>query len=422
MINRYLGNKNEVILPLLKVIGQHADQGDHVVDLFSGSLTVSMALKDAGYRVTANDVNLLSHTIGAAFVEPSSLPLADTSVVPRREHATLRREAEAILSGTRSRIGFTKTVHAGLRSDAVALIVLVLWLNRVQSCDLPKRHRRTDFFDTYCEDGANSAFTSSRGTSGRRRFFSPQNAERIDAVLNQLRLWVERRTVDPTVIAYLLSCVMRATEKVANTQGTFHDFPRKTWDSRALKPIQLLPMPTDPMLSQIGGHRVGKEQDSRDFIKSVDAHSVLYLDPPYNFRQYSAYYFLLNLISRYPYISDVDDYFSKVKYVRGQNPDDDFNSTFCKASRFIDDMGDVMNSADCETVVVSYYTGRNHWSSFDADRDDTGFNLLRELMTGSMFDTGSFRALELDRRNYASYGGYKARTVKELILVARKRS
>lgn len=417
MIQRYLGNKGKVLGPLLEVFAQHAEPGDHVVDLFSGSLTVSLAMKEAGYRVSANDANLLSHVVGQAFLVPSTVVRADLTLIPDTHRADLVLSAQARVQ---SQPGFEATREFGFQVAAATLGALVQWLNVVEPDDLPPDCRRSDVYDTYTEDGANSAFVSSRGTTGRRRFFSGPNARRIDLALGQIRAWT-REGLDDSVRAYLLACLMRAVEKVANTQGTFHDFPRERWDQRALRGIQIVGLPTDPMISQVTGHRVGREEDSRDFIKSADHHSLLYLDPPYNFRQYSAYYFLLNLICRYPEISDLDDYFSKVTYVRGQNPNDDFTSTFCKASTFLHDMGTVMHNADCKTVVVSYYTGRNHWSEFDRGRNDTGLNLLRDLMTGSMFEPNSFEVFEVDRLNYASYGGYKARTVQELILVANKR-
>lgn len=418
MIQRYLGNKGKVIGPLLEVFGQHAEPGDHVVDLFSGSLAVSMAMKSAGYRVSANDANLLSYVIGAAFLVPSTVPDADVSLLPAQHRDRLLREARKRVQTT---AGFDVTVAAGLSDEATALSALVAWLNEVSVADLPVGSVRFDIFNTYAEEGAHSQFTSLRGTTGRRRFFSGENARRIDVALSQLRLWARSGVLEESVRAYLVASLMRAVEKVANTQGTFHDFPRNKWDQRALSPIRIEGLPTDPMLSDIAGHRIGKAEDSREFVKTLEPHKVLYLDPPYNFRQYSAYYFLLNLLCRYADIDDLDDYFSKVAYVRGQNPEDDFVSTFCKSSRFLSDMGAVMRDAAAQTVVVSYYTGRNHWSDFDRGRDDTGLNLLRELMTGSIFDSDTFQAFEVDRRNYASYGGYKARTVQELILVARKR-
>lgn len=402
----------------MEVFNEHAGPGDHVVDLFSGSLTVSLALKAGGFRVSANDVNLLSHVIGEAFLVPINVPLVECALIPPSRRNALLKVAEArVLTDP----GFKATVATGQADAAAALIAVAMWLDEVSEGDLPQGRVRRDIFDTYTEQGTNSAYVSTRGTEGRRRFFSGENGRRIDLSLCQIRAWNQDGLISDAVKAYLLASLMRCVEKVANTQGTFHDFPRDRWDQRALQRIKIQGLPTDPILSSVAGHRVGREEDSLEFIKTVDAHQVLYLDPPYNFRQYSAYYFLLNLLCRYADIDDLDAYFSRVTYVRGQNPDDDFTSTFCKASSFIDDMGTVIRDSASETVVVSYYTGRNHWSKFDRDRDDTGLDLLRELMTGSMFEPDTFRALEVERLNYASYGGYKARTVQELILVAKRR-
>ena len=67
---------------------------------------------------------------------------------------------------------------------------------------------------------------------------------------------------------------------------------------------------------------LGVERDSLDWVREVPHHKVLYLDPPYNFRQYTAYYFLLNVLARYVDIDDLEAYFAGVRYVRGQNPAD----------------------------------------------------------------------------------------------------
>src|SRR5690606_15514781 len=105
-----------------------------------------------------------------------------------------------------------------------ALVVLIRFLNQCRSDDLPVAYRRTDFFDAYCEDGANSRFVSSRGSEGNRRFFTPKNASRIDDVLNRLRFWNLEGITGPEELAILLAVTLRAVERVANTQGTFHDF------------------------------------------------------------------------------------------------------------------------------------------------------------------------------------------------------
>ena len=67
MLNRYIGNKKQVLSSVAEAIADCASPGDLVCDAFSGTLAVSLALKQRGYRVASNDINLLSAMYGAAF-------------------------------------------------------------------------------------------------------------------------------------------------------------------------------------------------------------------------------------------------------------------------------------------------------------------------------------------------------------------
>lgn len=421
MIHRYLGKKTAILGPLTAEISRHASPGDHVVDAFSGSLSVSLAMKAAGYRVTANDANLFSYMLAQAYLLPTKFTFADADLLPRRRHVDMKERTRATLTQAAEHSpGFTSMSDRDSLAAYTSSASLVTWLNHVASGDLPKAHRRSHFFDTYTEAGENSAYRSSRGSEGRRRFLIPSNAQRLDLAINQIRAWRQTGLGDPQT-GFLLSAVMRAVEKVANTQGTYHDFPRDTWDSRALNPIEFRPQPPDVIPGAALTHRAGKAEDTLDFIRDVGPHAVLYLDPPYNFRQYSAYYFLLNVISSYPDMSSPDDYFANVSYVRGQNPQDNFTSSFCKQGSFLTDMTTLIERAKAKAVIISYFTGRNHWSNFDQGRSDTGRDLIESLLSGAMFIPGTLRVREVERRNYASYGGYRARNVHELIMTAEKR-
>ena len=422
MLARYLGNKTSILGPLVHTIQQEASPGAHVVDAFSGSLAVSMGLKTHGMRVTANDINLFSAVFADAYLIPSEPPSCDlAAMLPRRRMAEVRDLAKAqaeVLIGMR---GFDFLVDPDWRRQYVDYLGLLQHLSTMETRDLPTADRRSHIFDTYCEEGEHSAFVSSRGTEGRRRFFSPANAVRMDLVLNQLRHWHRQGTIGAHAHALAIAGLVRAAEGVANTQGTFHDFIRSRWDSRALNPIRFEPPPLDDVVAGVGGHASGRERDTLDFIGEVDDHAVLYLDFPYNFRQYIVYYFLPNVLCRYSYMPDPEEYFAGVTYVRGQNPDDDFTSTFCKASRFIEDMRTLIQRARCETVVVSYFTGANHWGQFDSGQNDIGRDRLSDLLAEELFEPGSQRVIEVPRRNYASYGGFTAQAVTELLLVAKKR-
>lgn len=422
MLARYIGNKTAVLGPLMNSIRGYAEPGEHVVDAFSGSLAVSMAMKAQGYRVTANDANLFSAVFGDAYLIPREPPAPVLAGLLRcKRIPALRKAATSEVEALLGRPGYRFLDTDDWRRRYVDYVTLLRHLVTMSEADLPTSHRRHDFFDTYCESGANAAFRSSRGTEGRRRFFIPANAERLDLIMNQIRAWTSAGLVDVQTRALLLSGIVRAVEQVSNTQGTFHDFIRDGWDSRALVALRLTPPALDSTIGGMEGNRVGRERDTLDFIGEVEHHKVLYLDPPYNFRQYSAYYFLPNVICRYPDMDDPASYFAGVQFVRGQNPSDDFTSSFCKASRFISDMETLIERARCETVVISYYNGANHWGKFNSVPNNAGRERLTEMLTGSLFEANSLRVTEVPRRNYASYGGYTARDVTELLLVADKR-
>jgi adenine-specific DNA methylase len=425
MLKRYLGNKTVLLEDILQSVRERAAPGELVCDVFSGSLAVSLALKRAGYRVAANDINLFSSVLGRAFILNSDIPeVALEDLVGAKARArSFRKMAEVGVDGENRRAGYNYVQAPEHRERAVELLALLLHLQDATGMKrLGNRFARSDFFDHYCEAGALSAFTSSRGRTGRRRFFSASNARHIDAVLNRMRYWRSAGLLTDALEAMLLSVVLRAVERVSNTQGTYHDFPRDTYDSRALRPLGLALPALDGLLGPDADHLVGVERDSLDFIAEVPDHAVLYVDPPYNFRQYTAYYFLPNLLCRYPALEDPAAYFADVRYVRGQNPNDDFVSSFCKAKQFIPSLRALIENAKTRTVVLSYFDGRNHWNDFKSDCNGEGYRRLTEFFSDEgIFTPGSLAVRPVTRLNYQSYGGYKARKISEYLFSADKR-
>lgn len=422
LLSRYLGNKAVLLDQILEATAARCSTGDRVLDAFAGSLAVSMAYKRAGYRVSANDINPLSAAFGRAYLENCAvpeLPLAD--LLPARRVRVLRAEAEARLRALDGKTGYHFLTDPPSRTMYRDLVAGLLHLQLVDEEMIPARNVRTDFFDAYCPEGRFSEFRSSRGREGRRRFLTADNARRLDVVMSQLRSWRLERAIPEAAHWMLLAVTCLGLEKVANTQGTYHDFPRETWDSRAFKPFTLIPPPLDDVLIGPGGHAVGQE-DSIAFAAKAGPHRLVYVDPPYNFRQYTAYYFLPNLVVSYPDIESPDEYFAGLTYVRGQNPDDDFTSDFCSATKFVDAMRTLLNACDAQTVLVSYFTGKNHWSDFDSERSNKGLEVLTALLQEDCFEPGSLKITEVPRKNYASYGGYRAREVHELLLMADKRT
>jgi adenine-specific DNA methylase len=405
MLQRYLGNKNVLIDPIIKIVSNLAEPGDLICDAFSGSLAVSIALKKNGYRVAANDVNLLSWIYGTAYLLNSNFP---------------KVALEELFDGFEDKQTDALNPKSGNRLRTQQWRYLIKNIDAPYQNDIPRSERRSDFFHHYCEQGSRSAYKSSRGSVGRRRFFSAPNARRIDRALSRIRWWWRSDLIGDEVRCLLTSCLLDAIEKVSNTQGTYHDFPRDFYDPRSLKPIEVK-LPKTELLKGRSDHIIGKSKDSLDFIQHVPKHRVLYLDPPYNFRQYTAYYFLPNLIANYCEIDDLDDYFSNLQHVRGQNMSDDFTSTFCSAKAFMPSLKKLVERSKSKFVLMSYFDGKNHWSDFKSAADHQGRREIESFFSSDLFVPGTMTCLPVDRLNYQSYGGYEARMVKEFLFVAEKR-
>lgn len=420
MLQRYLGNKSSLNADIVRIIQTLAPRGAHICDAFAGSISVGVALKRQGFRVSSNDINLLSWIYGLAYLGGASLPVIDlTSIVGEST-------ARIILDSVKKSRGSDLKQGAWSNSDNCPLVIswmgLLEFLPRpYKRGELPKSYRRRDFHAYYCEAGALSAFTSSRGASGNRRFFTEENANSLDRALSRIRYWWRTGRIDERTRCLLTACLLDGLERVANTQGTYHDFPRDSYDPRSLKPL-VVPMPdAQSILNGPPAVAIGKSMDSLEFIKGVPEHSVLYLDPPYNFRQYTAYYFLPNMVAKYPEIEDLDEYFGNVKFVRGQNMESDFTSTFCSSRKFVSSLTQLVESSRSKFVVLSYFNGKNHWHDFKSGTSDRGRQELERFFSSELFEPGTMQCHSIERTNYQSYGGHKALEVSEYVFVAQRR-
>lgn len=391
LIQRYLGNKSSIAPDIVALVRSLSEPGDTVVDAFSGSLAATFAMRQAGLRVVPNDINHFSWLFATAFLTGSQ-PIGPNGRLgsPGERHQQWRALADELVAP----VG---------HGDAASIF-------------------RTDIYDHYCEEGGKSSFLSARGRSGRRRFFSADNAATIDRALSRIRFWWRNGRIDQRTRCILSAMLISGVERVSNTQGTYHDFPREFIDSRALRPLKI-EVPPDEIFLGPEAPLIGRAEDSLDFVRRAPAHRVLYLDPPYNFRQYTSYYFMLNLLSKHAEVDDLDEFFSELEYVRGQNMADDFKSTFCSKKAFMPSLRTIIERADTEHVVISYFDGRNHWGSFKSEHAESdGRKAIEEFLASDLFEAGSARCIPVDRLNYQSYGGFKAKKVSEYLFTARTSS
>lgn len=133
------------------------------------------------------------------------------------------------------------------------------------------------YFENFCEEGKYN-----------RRFFKKENAKKIDAIRNKIDEWKDILPKEKYI--FLVGILMDASDFVSNTAGTYGAY-LKIWRSMALKDLKL----EKPNFIQ-GGQIDFHVDDVLNFVKKNDKADIVYLDPPYNTRQYPAYFSTLESI------------------------------------------------------------------------------------------------------------------------------
>jgi len=132
-----------------------------------------------------------------------------------------------------------------------------------------------------------------KGSGSGRQYFSDPNGMKIDAVRQQIEDWKQNNEINEELYFFLLASLIESADKVANTASVYGAF-LKHLKRTAQKELVLEPSEYEVNSNE---HLVFQE-DSNKLIREIEG-DILYLDPPYNSRQYGANYHMLNTIARY---------------------------------------------------------------------------------------------------------------------------
>lgn len=175
------------------------------------------------------------------------------------------------------------------------------------------------------------------GGSGRQ-YFSDENAMKIDAIRIKIEDWKAAKCINDNEYYFLLTSLLESADKVANTASVYGAF-LKTLKKSAAKPIVLEPALFKMSKNQ---HMVFHE-DSNQLIQKIRG-DILYLDPPYNAREYGANYHLLNTIALY------DDFTPRGKTgLRNYE-----KSNWCKKTKVANELESLIKNAKFEWIFLSY--------------------------------------------------------------------
>ncbi len=182
-------------------------------------------------------------------------------------------------------------------------------------------------FNNYSEDG-----------EAGRLYFTSENGQKIDAARQQIETWQKNAAIDENQYYFLLASLLESADKVANTASVYGAFLKKIKTSAAKK-IVICPatfQKTDH------SHHVF-QKDSNILIKKIEG-DILYLDPPYNARQYGANYHLLNTIAK------KDTFIPKGKTGLRTY----YKSDYCKKGEVLQSFTELIENAQFKYIFLSY--------------------------------------------------------------------
>ncbi|MGV6844573.1 MAG: DNA adenine methylase [Lutibacter sp.] len=182
-------------------------------------------------------------------------------------------------------------------------------------------------FNEYSENG-----------KANRLYFSEENGQTIDAIRIQIEELLKRKEINYSEYYFLLASLIESADKVANTAAVYGAF-LKNLKKTAQKKLQLAPANS---FFDNKNHLVFNEE-SNQLIHKISG-DILYLDPPYNARQYGANYHLLNTIAKY------DSFEPKGKTGLRTY----YKSNYCKKSEVKKSFEELIKNAKFKYIFLSY--------------------------------------------------------------------
>ena len=165
-------------------------------------------------------------------------------------------------------------------------------------------------------------------------YFTLENARKIGAIREK----IDEIATDENEKAVLITSLLYAVDKVANTVGHYDAYRKKLDTIQSLRLLVPDFYPDNNVNNEI------YNEDANQLIRKISC-DVLYIDPPYNSRQYSdAYHLLENLVTW-----NKPPVYGKAKKMDRAH----LKSNYCLQSA-PKAFADLISNANCKHILVSY--------------------------------------------------------------------
>ena len=234
--------------------------------------------------------------------------------------------------------------------------------------------------------------------SCERKFFTIENAQRIDYLRHSLEIIKESISFDE--YQFILASILLSADAVSNVPAVYGCF-LKNFKTKAQKNLTLMPIHNNTSQAVDGSNTLNYDVLNIDFLRSLET-DMVYLDPPYNARQYSKNYFPLNIIAKTPEILLTE------MPLKGKTgiPADCFISPFCKKGGVVEKAFDLLfRELKTKWIFLSY---------------NSESIVSKEKMLDIMKNYGDASVIERDYKRFKSFEYNKDVEIKEYLFCLNK--
>ncbi|WOV92390.1 MAG: DNA adenine methylase [Candidatus Nitrosoabyssus spongiisocia] len=242
---RYIGNKTELLDFIEKPLIDNNITNGVFCDIFAGTTNVSKYFKKKNYNIISNDNMSYSYVFQKTYVENNLLTLKFSNLSDQISNPSLPK--------------------------------IIKYLNELHGIE-------GFIFKNFSKNHLNESIW-------QRNYFSVTNAKRIDALREKIEEWEEKGCLTEIEYYVLLCAIIERIPYVSNISGTYGAF-LKINNPRMFKPFTI----EVPKLIVNNSTNVCYNEDSNNLIKNIEM-DILYIDPPYNHRQYPANYHIWESVS-----------------------------------------------------------------------------------------------------------------------------
>lgn len=327
---KYIGNKTKLLNFIDDSMKKSKLPKDGVfIDIFSGTSSVARFFKGKNFKIISNDFMTYSYIAQYVFIKINQMPK------------------------------FNK-----LSKDGIFGVIKILNDTKI---------KKGYIYNNFAPSGRE-----------KRMYFSDKNACKIDAIRDKIENWKNNKLISNDEYYLLLYSLIDAADFVSNTSGTYGSY-LKIWRSMALKDL-VLKIPT--IVNNNYTNQVF-QMDANILIKKIKG-DIIYIDPPYNERQYASNFHVLETIAVWDK--------QKLKGKTGQRDYQSKKSVYCQKIKCIEALDDLVMSSNVNYIVLSY--------------NNEGI-IPRENILSILNRKGSIKEYKLDYRRFRTEKDHEKRQYKK---------